>query len=105
MAEDKTRLLRSLAIDRGHEAVASPPRRRWPKLMAAVGAVAATTVLAVLFVPEIDLTWRSPGPAAPAAQEQPAPRAPDPAAAAEPARRGTLVASGYVVARRKATVA
>src|SRR5262249_43824215 len=59
----------------------------------------------VLFVPEIDLTWRSPGPAAPAAQEQPAPRAPDPAAAAEPARRGTLVASGYVVARRKATVA
>src|SRR5579871_3031197 len=106
MAEDKAELLRSLAIDRTADA---RPRRRW-LAPAMIGVVAAAAVAAFM-VPQ----WRddAPGERAPSAPAGPAATsvvatAAVPAATgtspAAPPRRG-LSASGYVVARRKATVA
>jgi HlyD family secretion protein len=103
MAEDKAKLLRSLAIDRGRDAAPPPARRRWPVLVASVSVVAVALVLAAVLVPELRVAGQN---APPVAQPQPAPTAPPPPAPAAEARRpGSLVASGYVVARRKATVA
>jgi HlyD family secretion protein len=102
MADDKAELLRSLAIDRG---VCAPraKRRRWPALIATVGVLAAVLLGAILLPqfrgdPLLERAASQPSAGAPAT---PSP----PAAAAEPRRAGTLAASGYVVARRKATVA
>jgi RND family efflux transporter MFP subunit len=101
MAEDKARLLRSLTIDRS-ETAPPPRRRRWPAFVAAaVGALAALAGAAV-YGPDLWVSVRT---------EQAAPKAPTPApspaavAAESPRRAGNLAASGYVVARRKATVA
>jgi RND family efflux transporter MFP subunit len=103
MAEDKAKLLRSLAIDRGRDAAPPPRRRRWPVLVASAGVVAAGLVLAAVLVPELRGAGQN---APPVAQPAPAPAAPPPTTVAAATRRpGSLVASGYVVARRKATVA
>jgi HlyD family secretion protein len=102
---DKTTMLRSLAIERTGPA-AKPAPRRWPLLAGA----------AVLIVGSVAATWWFVAPDAPAnvkavAHEVAVPRdtppapASTPAAAPEPRRAGSLIASGYVVARRKATVA
>src|SRR5262245_32846479 len=108
MADDKAKLLRSLAIDRGESAEPTARRRRWPVLAAAGGAVVvALVVAAVLFGPELRLpqpVTQQPSASQPVAQ-QAAPASTAPAAAAEPRRTGSLAASGYVVARRKATIA
>ncbi len=96
MTGDKSDLLQSLRIARGAPDRAAP-RGRWLTAGAALvlaGAAGAWFVLAKGST--ID------GPAAPVAEAAPAP-SPAPATTA-PAPRG-LVASGYVVARRKATVA
>jgi HlyD family secretion protein len=93
---DKRQLLHSLSIDRGPAATAVS-RGLWPWLIACVAVLALGWFVASDY-------WmkESPPPAAPAAPV--AETAPAPTAA--PARRpGALVASGYVVARRKATVA
>ena len=100
MAEDKARLLRSLTIDRS-ETAPPPRRRRWPARVAAASVALAAMVGAAVFGP--DLWVRAPSEQV--AQRPPSP-APSPAVAAEsPRRTGNLAASGYVVARRKATVA
>jgi RND family efflux transporter MFP subunit len=102
MAEDKANLLRSLAIERRVEAPPRP-RRRWPVVTAAGAALAALVLLATVFAPEL----RFAAPSEPAMSQPAASPAapPSPALAAEPRRASALAASGYVVARRKATVA
>jgi RND family efflux transporter MFP subunit len=96
MVEDKRQLLNSLSIDRGP---AAAPRSRglWPWLIAGVA------VLALGWFVASDYWMKD----APAPKASPTPVAePAPAPSAAPARRpAALVASGYVVARRKATVA
>ena len=100
MAEDKAKLLRSLAIDRS-AARAAP--RRWLMPVALGGAVVAALLVAAILMPQ----FRG-DPLLGQAASQPAAGTPAPsssAAGAEPRRGGILSASGYVVARRKATVA
>jgi len=106
MSDDKAKLLRSLSIDRSvKETAPSAGRRRWLPLAAAVAACVVVTFAAFAFV-----EFRSqeqPGEAASQSQPAAQPQALQPqrqatTAAAEP---GNLAASGYVVARRKATVA
>src|SRR5688572_21692678 len=100
MTEDKAALLRSLTIDR--TAAPRSSGRRWPVLITAAGAAIAAVVALALFVPELRLAGRTE--TLPAQQpQQSAPQAP--AVGAEPRRAGSLAASGFVVARRKATIA
>jgi RND family efflux transporter MFP subunit len=99
---DKTQLLRSLSIERSP--AAPPTARRWPLLAASAVALVAAAVIGTVWLVRPDLL--APQPATPAAA-QPQPSAPEPSAAAtaEPRRASSLIASGYVVARRRATVA
>jgi RND family efflux transporter MFP subunit len=98
--DDKTELLRSLSIERPR--LATRPRRRWPTLAASAVVLVAGAAAGTIWLIRPDLL----APATPvAAQAEPSPPQPAPAKAAEPRRTGTLIASGYVVARRKATVA
>jgi HlyD family secretion protein len=104
--DDRAQLLRSLSIDREKDAGTSSGRRFWlmPGLILAVAAVIAAGGAAVWFS-------RQPVTAQQQATETARPQAaaPSPAPAAlpvqEPRRAGNLIASGYVVARRKATIA
>jgi RND family efflux transporter MFP subunit len=98
MADSKAELLRTLKIDRS----APPPQPAAPSSWIMAGLVTGGMVLGGLAV--WLLTPAPPAPKAaaqPAAAVAPAGPAPDQAAPA----RGGLVASGYVIARRKATVA
>src|SRR5262245_58531041 len=99
MAADKAKLLHSLKIDRGEGEPPQTARRRWPALLAAGMLACAAVVAAAIWLPESRISQ--------SASQQAAPSAPAaaPAAAAEPRRAGSLAASGYVVARRKATIA
>src|SRR5260221_2249425 len=101
-SDDKARLLRSLAIDRSaSDASRAAHRSRWPVLIA-VGGAAAILVTAAILAPQL-LNDR---PVDQATSQLPAPLSSQPpAVTAEPRRAGSLTASGYVVARRKATVA
>ena len=103
MSEDKAKLLRSLSIDRGAAIAAQSPKRfRWPRIV--VGAAAACIVLALAGFAIFEFRMQAPqavASQATAAPDNPQPRQP-PAASKE---AGNLAASGYVVARRKATVA
>lgn len=101
MSDDKAKLLRSLSIDRN---VREPePRPRGPLIAAAVVIGCALAAFAAYAVTELRTQEPKPHATAPAvAQSQPQPQATQPAAASEAAN---LSASGYVVARRKATVA
>ena len=105
MTEDKTRLLKSLAIDRSAIAAAPVPGGgpRW--LLAAVAGfvVIAAVAVTVFGLPEFH-GLRS---AEPVVAPSPVAAAPPPPSQQTAARKdaGTLAASGYVVARRKATVA
>jgi HlyD family secretion protein len=109
MADDRAKLLRSLAIDRGETDPSPPARTPWPKLLA-LGAIAIAVLAAGLWLvlPQFlggeRVEQRASVSVAvdpPASQASP----PGPASAAEPRQAGGLSASGYVVARRKATVA
>ncbi len=101
--DDRARLLRSLTIDRAEAPAVRPRPRRWPMLLSAgVGVVLVAAGLAWYLPPPFPLS-RPAGQSA-AAPPEPQPRL-APAAVAEPSRPGGFVASGYVVARRKATVA
>jgi RND family efflux transporter MFP subunit len=99
MGDERTELLKTLTIARDDE----PPPRRWrfgPTVAVAVLALALGAGATLWFAP--GSTW---GRVEQAQTSTPAPPAP-----AEPSRpaaeaRGALAASGYVVARRKATVA
>ncbi|CAL8980672.1 Multidrug resistance protein MdtA [Rhodoplanes serenus] len=107
--DDRTRLLHSLSIDRSTPA--APPRRRrpWPILAGGLVAGLAAAAAVWLLVPRDS---SAPPPATGVAATAPAPattsgQAPASAPTAAPAARprSGLSASGYVVARRKATVA
>jgi HlyD family secretion protein len=104
--DDKTQMLRSLAIERPQPAKSSAPRQRG--LLPFVGAAVLVVVLGTGVT--LWLGVASPPAKAPAAEvaatqsSQPEP-AQQKAPAAEPRPGGSLIASGYVVARRKATVA
>jgi RND family efflux transporter MFP subunit len=103
ISSDKATLLRSLAIDRSASDVPRAERRRWPALMFVAGSAAAILVIVATYA----LQWSADRRADHAATSQlSAPSSSQaPAVAAEPRRVGGLAASGYVVARRKATVA
>src|SRR3954470_6443206 len=105
MSDDKAKLLRSLKIDRGTPGPALPASgRRW--LLIVAGTVVCGGVAAAAFAAFQSRTPDHPREIAsqPASQAAPQPRAQtsQPAAGTE---AGNLSASGYVVARRKATVA
>jgi RND family efflux transporter MFP subunit len=103
MTGDKAKLLRSLSIDRTAPQAPRPSRRRWPVLIAIAGMALAVVIALALFVPELRLMGRVDQVAA---QPQPAaPSPPAPAVSIEPRQAGSLAASGFVVARRKATIA
>jgi len=109
MAEDRAELLRSLAIDRSAKRTAPPPRRRWPALIALTVAAVAAAGAVALMSPELHIGIGG-GVNQAASQAAPPPAAPPtagplPSSGAEPRRPAGLAASGYVVARRKATVA
>ena len=98
-SDDKTRLLRSLAIDR-RASDASPARLpRFPVLVA-LGGTATILMIAAILLPQLHVDRLiDPAVSQPSTPSQPPP------AVAEPRRGSGLAASGYVVARRKATVA
>src|SRR5262249_32775035 len=99
MAEDKAKLLKSLRIERAAESPAPTRGRGWLTTAAVVLLViAAGGALAYYAGPD----WHTDRRVASVAPQAPTPA---PSVAAEPARPRALVASGYVVARRKATIA
>ena len=104
MTDNKAELLRSLTIDRGAAETPRAPRRRGLALFAVVAAVVAAAALVALAAPLLrgqDGADQAPAQASP----PPQPQARQQSAAAEPSEPGNLTASGYVVARRKATLA
>jgi HlyD family secretion protein len=105
MTDDKTRLLRSLSIDRSVGEAGRPAgRRRWLPI-ATVVAAGVVVAFAAFAVSEFRIQDRPKETSSqPVAQPQAAQpqRQQDAASSGEP---GNLAASGYVVARRKATVA
>jgi HlyD family secretion protein len=107
MAGDKAQLLRSLTIERAEAAPSLPrraqSRRAWPVVAAALGAILVAGAAGLwMLAPQLSISWQGD---TTASFERPAPPVPPQAPVAEPRRAGSLVASGYVVARRKATVA
>jgi RND family efflux transporter MFP subunit len=105
MTDDKSELLKSLTIDRSADRV-KPPGRRWLPVAALFIAcvVASAAAYRVYEFRQQDSPKESaPQPATQLQASQPPPPSPQPAANARTS--GTLAASGYVVARRKATVA
>jgi HlyD family secretion protein len=99
MAADKAKLLQSLRIERSDGVPKPAPRRRLPVWIAAVIALVAVVGLLGLFAFPFSVYRQEARVSATQASPAPAP------AAMEPQRLRGLVASGYVVARRKATVA
>jgi HlyD family secretion protein len=107
MTDDKAKLLRSLSIDRS--ATAAPPARSRRWLPIAAGAVGCAVVgFAAFAVSELRAPDHAKDASQPLAQSQPQPQAPPPPQqqqVAASSQASTLSASGYVVARRKATIA
>jgi HlyD family secretion protein len=103
MTKEKSELLRSLTIDRSGNKV-ERSGRRWLPISAAIAACAiALAALGVYeFRGEDAPRQAAPQPAAPTQQPTPLPQQ---QAAPNDRDTGSLAASGYVVARRKATVA
>jgi RND family efflux transporter MFP subunit len=104
--DDKTHLLRSLAIERRDHAGPSSRRRR--RVLPAFGIVAFPILVgvgAVIWFMIPVAPAKAPGGEIVAPQAAPPEPARPQTVAAEPRRAGSLIASGYVVARRKATVA
>src|SRR4051794_12026020 len=102
---DKAQLLRSLVIERSADARPSSGRQR--RLLPAIGISLLVLLLGVGAVLWFALPWptaQAPAVAAPSDQATPQGQAGQLAAAA-PRSAGSLAASGYVVARRKAAVA
>ena len=103
---ERAKLLHSLTIERADTNVSPPRRRLWPVVAAtSFGVVAIMLALAWFFAPELASLRPVEQAAAVAPAASPPPAAATTAATGEVARSGGLVASGYVVARRKSTVA
>jgi HlyD family secretion protein len=104
MAEDRAKLLHSLAIDRS--GAETPAVRPWPKLLASGAATVAVLVAGLwLLLPQLWVSGQAEQRLSVSVQTQPAASSKAPVPATEPRHSGGLSASGYVVARRKATVA
>src|SRR5882672_2856497 len=105
MTEDKSKLLRSLTIDRSANTAERPSRRWLPISAAIVACVVAFGAFAAYEFRRQDAPKETGSQTAqqPAAQPQKAQQPQQPATNNKAA--GSLAASGYVVARRKATVA
>ena len=105
MGDDRVKLLHSLAIERDGAKPSAPARptlpRMLPKLVTGLLVLIAIIVAVVWLVPQLGVGRAEQ--TAPAQTASPSPASPAPQAADTP--RGGLAASGYVVARRKATVA
>jgi HlyD family secretion protein len=103
---ERAKLLHSLTIERAETKVSPPRRRLWPVVAAtSSGVIAIMLGLAWYFAPQLAALRPVEQAAAVAPASSPPPSATAIAPAAEGTRSGGLVASGYVVARRKATVA
>jgi HlyD family secretion protein len=104
MSENRANLLRALAIERGVRPV--PAQQAWPgRLLLGLAGVAALLAGAWAFLPQMRVGGRAAEPAAvPAEAVRTAQKSSAPALT-EPRANAGLTASGYVVARRKATVA
>ena len=101
---ERAKLLHSLTIERADAKVSPPRRRLWPVVAAtSFGVIVVMVGLVWYFAPELTSLRPVEQAAAVASASSPPPSATVPAA--EATRSGGLVASGYVVARRKATVA
>ena len=101
---ERAKLLHSLTIERADAKVSPPRRRLWPVVAAtSFGVIVVMVGLVWYFAPELASLRPVEQAAAVASASSPRPSATVPAA--EATRSGGLVASGYVVARRKATVA
>ncbi|XIA67110.1 efflux RND transporter periplasmic adaptor subunit [Bradyrhizobium sp. TZ2] len=104
MTEDKSELLKSLTIDRSASKVERSSRRWLPISAVVVAGVVAFTAFGVFAFRQQDSRKET----APQPARQPQtlqPQSPPQQAATNGKATGTLAASGYVVARRKATVA
>jgi HlyD family secretion protein len=107
MTKDKSALLRSLTIDRSADK-AERSGRRWLPIVAtaAVCVVVAFAAFGAYEFNRQDAPKETPSQTAPQpATQQQTPPPPQQQAAANSKSAGNLAASGYVVARRKATVA
>jgi HlyD family secretion protein len=102
MTEDKSKLLRSLTIDRSASKAERSGRRWLPISAAIVACVVAFAAFAAFELRRQDPPKETASQTASQATQQPAAQ-PQPATNSKAA--GNLAASGYVVARRKATVA
>jgi HlyD family secretion protein len=100
MNERKSKLLRDLSIRRVDD-IPPPRRRRWALALALV--LAALAAGGGLWAAAWRIPLRSPG--GEVASSPPSPPLASTPAVSEPRRTGSLIASGYVVARRKATIA
>jgi HlyD family secretion protein len=105
--DDKTQLLRSLAIERSPPATSSAPRQR--RLLPAIGIAVLLVLLgagAAFWLGLLSLPAKAPAVEVASAQPSQPESAQQQTPAAEARQAaGSLIASGYVVARRKATVA
>ncbi len=100
MNEQKSKLLRDLTIRRVDD-IPPPRRRRWGLALAIV--LVAFAAGGGLWSAASRIPLKSPG--GEVASSPPSPPLATIPAVSEPRRAGSLVASGYVVARRKATIA
>ncbi len=105
MSQDKTALLRSLKLESTvRDAPASDARMRTPWTMLAIGLIGGA-LLAGPAVWFLGPHSKKPASVTASTAPQPGPGVGTQAAAPAPAARGDLIASGYVIARRRATVA
>jgi HlyD family secretion protein len=103
---ERAKLLHSLTIERADTKVSPPRRRLWPVVaVTSFGVIAVMLGLAWYFARELASLRPVEQAAAVAPASSPPASATATAATGETTRSGGLVASGYVVARRKATVA
>jgi RND family efflux transporter MFP subunit len=104
MTENREQLLRSLAIDRQDSGPAAA-RRSYRGAVISVAAVAAVLLGLWLVLPQFWSGGHAEQRTAAEAKAEPAPPPKAPTSAAKAVQAGSLTASGYVVARRKAAVA
>ncbi|HEU0061755.1 MAG TPA: efflux RND transporter periplasmic adaptor subunit [Hyphomicrobiaceae bacterium] len=106
MGQDRAKLLRALAIDRGEDRRPMPAPRAWPRrsLLGLAGLIALLAAAWTL-LPQLRVGGRAVEPASTPAEGVRSAQKPASPSASELSAKAGLTASGYVVARRKATVA
>jgi RND family efflux transporter MFP subunit len=105
MTDDRSKLLRSLAIDR-QAAEPAAARASWSTLMVPAAVAAAVLIAGVwMLLPQRETGGRADQQMSVAVRAEPVTAQETAPTATAPRQAGGLSASGYVVARRKATVA